>query len=96
MENTKIDLGELDKQWWKPMSKTPVLSYGHQVTKIYCGIRKYNVIRRTVVRTVVMYGLAVWTLSRGDENMLRTWKRKILRRVFAPVKENGVWRIGTN
>ena len=59
------------------MSKTPVLSYGHQVTKIYCGIRKYNVIHRTVVRTVVMYGLAVWTLSRGDENVTNVEKKDI-------------------
>jgi hypothetical protein len=40
-----------------------------------------------------MYGLEVWTLSKSDENNLAVWERKILRTIFGPVKENGVWRI---
>jgi hypothetical protein len=28
--------------------------------------------------------------------MLMTWKRKILRKMYGPTKENGQWRIKTN
>jgi hypothetical protein len=43
-----------------------------------------------------MYASEVWTLSRSDENPLAIWGRKMLRRIFGPVKENSVWRIRTN
>jgi hypothetical protein len=50
----------------------------------------------TIIRPVVTYGLEVWTMSESDENTLATWGRKILRRIFGEVKENGVWRILTH
>jgi hypothetical protein len=28
--------------------------------------------------------------------MLMTWERKILRKIYRPIKENGQWRIKTN
>jgi hypothetical protein len=43
-----------------------------------------------------MYGSGVWTLSKSDGNSLAIWERKILRKIFGPVKENGLWRIRTN
>jgi hypothetical protein len=45
---------------------------------------------------VVIYGLEVWTLSKSDENTTSVWERKMLRKIFGPRKENGVWRICTN
>jgi hypothetical protein len=27
---------------------------------------------------------------------LRTWERKVLRKIYGPVYENGIWRIRTN
>jgi hypothetical protein len=30
------------------------------------------------------------------KNQLGVWERKVLRRIFGPVKEHGRWRIGTN
>ena len=30
------------------------------------------------------------------ENMLKTWERKILRKMYGPTKENGQWRIKIN
>lgn len=44
-----------------------------------------------IIRPVVTYSLEVWTMSESDENTLATWGRKILRRIFGEVKENGVW-----
>jgi hypothetical protein len=57
---------------------------------------KDKTVYQTIIRPVVMQGLEVWTLSKSDENSSEMWERKILRRIFGPVKENGVWMIRTN
>ena len=51
---------------------------------------------RAVFRAVVLCGSEVWTLSKSDENKLAVWERKIMRRIFGPVTENGVWRNSSN
>lgn len=53
-------------------------------------------IYRTVVRPVVTYGSETWTMTSVEEELLRRWERKVLRRIFGPVNENGCWRIRTN
>jgi hypothetical protein len=63
---------------------------------MYCGITKDKTIYGAVIRSVVMCGLEVGKLSKGDENTLEIWKRKILRKIIGPVKEIGVWKIHTN
>ena len=42
-----------------------------------------------------MHGSEVRTLRKSDENTLAMWEMEILRRIFAPVKENGASRIST-
>jgi hypothetical protein len=49
-------------------------------------------IYRTIVRPVVTYGSETWTLPTAEENSLRIFERKILRKLYGPVTENGVWR----
>jgi hypothetical protein len=49
-----------------------------------------------VFRAVVLCGSEVWTLRKSDENKLAVWERKIMRRIFGPVTENGVWRTSSN
>jgi len=44
----------------------------------------------------VTYGAEIWTLTSKLENMLMTWDRKILRKIYGPTKENEQWRIKTN
>lgn len=51
---------------------------------------------KTVVRPVVMYGAEAWTLNKKEESALLTWERKILRRIYGPVTEDGAWRIRYN
>jgi hypothetical protein len=43
-----------------------------------------------------MYDSEVWTLSKIDEYTLPKLETKILRSIFGPVKENGVWKNRTN
>jgi hypothetical protein len=63
--------------------------------KIFCDLRKdkTETIYRAVLKSVVEYCSEICTLSRKDENTLTVRQRKILREIFGPVKENGVWRI---
>jgi len=42
----------------------------------------------------VTYGCAAWTLTNRDEQHLRIFERRILRKIFGPVQnEDGPWRI---
>jgi hypothetical protein len=51
---------------------------------------------RTLIRPIVTYGSETWTMSAADENALRIFERKILRRIYGPVSEGDTWRIRTN
>ena len=52
--------------------------------------RKLKVlVYRVVIRPIVLYGSETWTLRKSDEELLRAWERKILRRVFGAVCDNG-------
>ncbi|XP_067130443.1 uncharacterized protein [Centruroides vittatus] len=43
-----------------------------------------------------MYGSEAWTLTSKQEEQLRLFERKILRRIYGPVQERGEWRIRSN
>jgi hypothetical protein len=51
---------------------------------------------RTIIRPVVTYGSETWHLAANDGRGLRTWERKVLRKTYGPVYDNGIWRIRTN
>jgi sorting nexin-29 len=53
-------------------------------------------IYRTVLRPVVMYASETWVMTTKDEYMLNCWERKILRRIYGAVNDQGEWRIRTN
>lgn len=42
------------------------------------------------------YGCETWVLSKESERLLRVWERKVLRRIYGPVCENGNWRMRKN
>ncbi|XP_013175481.1 PREDICTED: uncharacterized protein LOC106123612 [Papilio xuthus] len=47
---------------------------------------------KTLLRPVLIYGSETWVLSKGDENALLVFERKILRRIFGAVCEDNQWR----
>jgi len=53
-------------------------------------------IYKTLIRPVVTYGSETWTLTKSDENLLRIFKRKILRKIYGPIQEGDIWRIRDN
>jgi hypothetical protein len=50
-------------------------------------------IYKTLIRPVVLYGSESWILTKADEEKLRTCERRVLRRIYGPTCENGMWRI---
>ena len=42
---------------------------------------------------VVTYGSESWTLTMEEERTLAVFERKILQKIYGPVKENELWRI---
>jgi len=48
----------------------------------------------TLIGPIVTYGCEAWTLTGRNEQQLRIFERKILRKIFGQVQdENGIWRI---
>jgi hypothetical protein len=43
-----------------------------------------------------LYGSESWTLTRSNEENLRVFERKVLRRIFGAVYENGLWHMRHN
>jgi hypothetical protein len=42
------------------------------------------------------YGCETWSVTKGDEEKLNIFERKVLRRIYGPVIENGEYRRRTN
>ena len=53
-------------------------------------------IYKTLIRPVVTYGAETWMLTAAEENVLRRFERKVLRKIYGPVVDKGVWRIRYN
>ena len=52
---------------------------------------------KSLIRPVVTDGCEAWTLTNRDEQHLRIFECKILRKIFGPVQDkDGSWRIRTN
>jgi hypothetical protein len=75
--------------------------------KAYCAYRqffksrlftKYSKLKlhRTVIRQMVIYYSETQVLKETTIQKLLVFRRKILRRIFGPTKENQIWRIKTN
>jgi hypothetical protein len=57
-------------------------------------IHRNNKIRlyKTLIKPVLCFGSVTWTLTQTTEQMLQTFERKILRRIYGPIQEEGRWR----
>ena len=50
----------------------------------------------TVIKPVVVYGCESWTHSKRMAKELLVWEKKILGRIYGPVKQDGICRSWTN
>jgi hypothetical protein len=53
-------------------------------------------IYKTILKPIVMFGCEAWSMTEKDKMRLNMWERKILRKVYGPVAEQGVWIIRRN
>lgn len=62
------------------------------------SLHRNNKIRiyKSVIRPVLTYGGETWTLTARSANMLDNFERKILRKIYGPVKDGEEWRIRMN
>jgi hypothetical protein len=51
---------------------------------------------KTVIRPIILYGSETWTVTGKMASTLMTWERKVLRKIYGPKCEQGVWRIRSN
>jgi hypothetical protein len=54
----------------------------------YLGREIKCALNKTLVRFILTYGGESWPLKRKDENMFRIFERRILRRMYGPIKGN--------
>jgi hypothetical protein len=51
---------------------------------------------KTLVRPIVLYRAECWSLSGTNEKMVDVFERKILRRIYGPIKGRDQWRCRFN
>lgn len=49
-------------------------------------------IYKTLIRPIITYGSETWVLSNIDENILKSFEYRVLRRIFGAIYENNAWR----
>ena len=49
-----------------------------------------------MIRPVITYGSETWTLNKQAANIVNTFERRILRRIYGPIQVNGIWRMRHN
>ena len=48
---------------------------------------------KTIVKLAAVFGSETWAVRVMDMKRLGAWERKVLRRIYGPVEEQGMWRI---
>jgi hypothetical protein len=51
---------------------------------------------KTMAKPALVSGSGTWAVAVMVMKRLSSWERKILRKVYVPVPEKGIWRIRTN
>jgi hypothetical protein len=53
-------------------------------------------IHKILIRPAVTYNSETWVLKDDDENDLRRFERKIIRKIYGPIKQEEQWRMRNN
>jgi hypothetical protein len=71
------------------LSFSPGSSVFRLISKKKLKIKIY----KTVILPVVLYGCETWSLTLKEEHRLRVFKKRVLRKIFEPKREeDGSWR----
>jgi hypothetical protein len=73
-----------------------LLPFGPEPSVFSPGVKKTIQIRiyKTIILPVVLYGYETWSLTLREEHGLRVFKKRVLRRIFGPKRDEvtGEWR----
>ena len=59
--------------------------------KRYSIETKKSRLYKTLIKPILCYGSLTWTLTQKSGQMLNTFERKILRRIYGPTQDGGCW-----
>jgi hypothetical protein len=65
------------------------------LTGLFCITEVTNIrVHRTIILPVVLYGYETWSLTLREEQRLREFENRMLRRIFGPKRDEatGEWR----
>ena len=62
----------------------------------FLGIKAKCKLYKTLVRPILSYGSESWTLIKENTDRLMIFERKVLRKIYGPVNDRGIWRIRNN
>jgi hypothetical protein len=51
---------------------------------------------KTIVKLAAVFESETWAVGVTDMKRLGAWERKVLRRIYGPVEQQGMWRIRTD
>ena len=49
-----------------------------------------------MIKPVMLCGCETWTMTQRKKSSLKTWERKILRKMYGQIKGQNGWRLRTN
>ena len=66
-------------------------------TKARCVSTKVKTrVYKTIIKTIGVQGIEIWTVPEKAITILVTWARKIHRKICGPLSDRGTWLIRTN
>jgi hypothetical protein len=63
-----------------------------QLGSHYLSLQTKCKLYKTLLRPIILYGSESRALMKTEENKLKISERKILRKIYGPISENGNWR----
>ena len=81
--------------FWPALLERHTLQTKSSSSSLFTNSSKLK-LHRTVIRPIVTYASETWVLKETTIQKSLVFERKILRRIFGPMKENQTWRIKTN
>ena len=74
------------------------ISYGFKKQLNLTNLKRHPkcTLHKTPVRPTLVHGSECWTLSKEGGNIFRIFGRRILRMIYGPINDNGVWRTRCN